>query len=148
MTLSVSASSVAHRLAVILGMVVAGAVPGASQANSPTPPQPEGYRAPTRLCLLQHGVSVRLVSGKAAIGQEGDLGFTFPSERGGRLSFFRTYAAAQSRAVSDAHDSKLRAPYRVLNVEVAWKAQPGAPTPTEKAVMSGCIRERGIPPTG
>ncbi len=145
---SVSASLVSRRLALIVGMVVAGAVPGASWAIGNAPPQLHASSAQTRLCLIQHGVSVKLVSAKAAIGPEGDLSFRFPSGREGRLSFFHTYAAAQSRTAHDSHAANLGVPYRLLNVEVAWDRKPGAPTAAEKAAMSGCIRQRGVPPTG
>ena len=148
MTPSVSAFLVFRRLALIVGVVVAGAVAGPSQANGIAPPQLHASPAPTRLCLTQFGVSARLVSGKAAIGPEGDLYFRFPSGRTGRLSFFHTDAAAQSRTASDVHASKLRTPYRVLNVEVAWETKPGAPAATEKAAVGGCLRQRGVPPTG
>ena len=139
---------VSRGLALIVGMLIAGAAPGASRAIGDAPPQLHASSAQTRLCLIQHGVSVALVPAKAAIGPEGDLSFRFPSGREGRLSFFHTYAAARSRTALDAHNANLRAPYRLLNVEVAWAAKPGAPTAAEKAAMSGCIRQRGVPPTG
>jgi len=148
MTPSVSALLVSRRLALIVGMVVIAAVPGASPAKDEAPPRLHASAAPTRLCLIGYGVSVGLVPAKAAIGPEGDLSFRFPSGRGGRLSFFHTFAAAKSRTALDAHDPNLHVPYRLLNVEVAWEAKPGAPTAAEKAAMSRCIGQRGAPPTG
>ncbi|HTS74278.1 MAG TPA: hypothetical protein VMG74_11260 [Gaiellaceae bacterium] len=148
MTPPVSALPASRRLSLIVGIVVAVAVAAASPASASATPQLHASSAPTRRCLIEYGVSVRLVPAKAAIGPEGDLLFRFPSGRRGRLSFFRTYAAAQTRTAIDARNSNLRIAYRLLNVEVAWETKPGLPTAAEKAAMSGCIRQRGVPPTG
>ena len=137
------------RVAAVSVGVVLGA--GLAAGGLAAPPEPHASPAATRLCLLELGVSVAVVPAKAAVGPEGDLSFVFPSGRRGQLSFFHTDAAARSRAALDARRvriSHLPVPYRVLNVEVRWAAKPGAPSATEKALLSRCIIRRGSPTPG